>query len=292
MNTCERRPRPYVGVSGVVTYENIQPSGLAVRVPQQLFVEARAEKAGLYATDRLLALGVKATHKTQFQDRENKYGREWYPVGEQEFAGALDIKDKHPHTLGVAQTYLDIHHVADAGYRKRFMRRIAERGRSWLQAVQFDMLPWDDNDDMFDFLDKLRTNHPNLQVLLQCHGPAMEQLGEKGVAQKLGRHAHLLNYVLFDSSHGTGTHMDARRLGGFLYEAYASEPLDRVGFAVAGGLNAQNISEDLPALLAKYPDLSWDAEGQLHPLNNAGKRPLQLDAVEEYLRASVGVINS
>lgn len=285
------RPRSYVGVSGVVCYKDVQPSGLVVTEPQQLFVEGHAQRAGLYDTDRLLLLGVKATHKAQFQDRENKYGREWYPVGEQEFARALVAKDEHSRTLGVAQMYLDINHVMNSEYRKVFMRRIAERGRAWLEAIQFDMLPWHNNDDMPDFLDKLRQNHPDISVLLQCHGPAMEQLGEKGAAQRLGRYAGLLDYVLFDSSHGTGTRMDTGRLDGFLEEAYSSEALEGTGFSVAGGLNAEVVREDLPVLLEKYPDLSWDAEGQLHPLNNVGKRPLQMDAVKDYLQASVDIIN-
>lgn len=266
------------------------PSGLEVRIPQQIFLESYAERAGLFDTGRLLALGVKATHKVQFEDLENKYGRDWYPVGADDFAGALGDKARHQHTLGVAQTYLDIHHVHDSEYRKSFTRRITERGRAWLQAIQFDMLPWHEQDSMFFFLSKLRENHPDLQVVLQCHGPAMEQLGEKGVVQKLGYYAELLDYILFDASHGTGKHMNAGRLDGFLQEAYSSEKLTHVGFAVAGGLNAQTVQDDLPRLLESYQDLSWDAEGQLHPLNNVGKRPLQMDIVKEYLKTSVGVI--
>lgn len=285
------RPRPYVGVSGVANYENRQPSGLVIREPQDLFVEAYAHNVGLFETDRLLALGVKATHKTQFQDKENKYGRDWYPVGEEGLANALRHSKANPNTLAVAQTYLDINHVQNSEYRRVFVNHIVERGRAWIQAIQFDMLPWHDNDDMLEFLGEVKEDY-DVKILLQCYGRAMEELGPKDAVQKLGRHAASIDYVLFDASHGTGKRMDAGKLDGFLDEAYSSDALAGVGFAVAGGLNASAVREDLPALLEKYPDLSWDAEGQLHPLNNAGKRPLQMDYVRDYLQASVDSINA
>ncbi len=291
MNTGERRPTPYVGVSGVVCHKDIMPSGLISTEPQQLFLEAYARNAHLFDTGRLLALGVKATHKTQFQDSENKYGDEWYPVGEQAFTDALGPKERHTHSLGVAQMYLDVHHVHDAEYRHAFVGQTVRRGQKWLRAVQFDMLPWHDNDEMLEFLGTVRWRH-NVKTLLQCYNQAMEELKPKGVVQKLGRFAGNIDYILFDASHGTGKRMDAQRLDGFLEEAYSSEALNGVGFAVAGGLNAAAVQEDMPLLLEKYPDLSWDAEGQLHPLNNVGKRPLQMDAAKAYLRASADVLRA
>lgn len=289
MNKREGRPRPYVGVSGVVCRKDVQPSGLVVTEPQQLFLEGYAQNAGLYDTGRMLALGVKATHKTQFEDIENKYGREWYPVGESEFTNALGDKERHPHVFGVAQAYLDVRRVDDAEHRKQFTRRVAYRGRKFLQAIQFDMLPWHHNDDVFVFMEKLKENH-DLQVILQVHGEAMSELGSGGVVQKLGAHAVNIDYLLFDASHGTGKRLNAHRLDEFLEEAYSSSLLARTGFGVAGGLNAKNVREDIPVLLKKYPDLSWDAEGQLHPVNNLGKRPLQMDETKKYLQASADVL--
>jgi hypothetical protein len=108
------RPPPYVGVSGVIT-----PG-------QQEELEQLAVTSGLTGR-RILLLGVKAVHKTQFLDVENKYGPEWYPVGADAFTAALEPRPEPGGTLAVAQLYLDVDHVADAAYRDAFMARVRAR---------------------------------------------------------------------------------------------------------------------------------------------------------------------
>ncbi len=61
----DRNNAPYVGVRGVVG------------VGQQLALSGSTSSSGL-AAHRLLLLGVKATHKTQWLDVPNKYGA-WFP---------------------------------------------------------------------------------------------------------------------------------------------------------------------------------------------------------------------
>lgn len=294
MNNLEGRPQSYIGVSGVVKQRHVEPSGIEWQEWQHMFLQAHADGAGLFAAGRTLALGVKATHKTQMENNhggiENKYGRDWYPVGD-EFSDAINPGLLTDNMMTVAQAYLDINHVSNPVYRRDFVRTVAKRGESWLQAIQFDMLPWDRDDEYLEFLEDVHDNH-HLKVILQCHKEAMDRLGEKGVVRKLGRYAADIDYVLFDASHGTGKRMDVAKLDTFLEEAYSSSDLEDVGIAVAGGLNARIIREDLPQLLVKYPDLSWDAEGQLHPVNNVGKRPLQMEYVKDYLFASVEITKS
>ena len=98
--------------------------------------------------------------------------------------------------------------------------------------------------------------------------------------------------MLFDASHGKGVRMDAMRLYPFIETAYESNELCTVGITVAGGLNSQVVREDLPQLVQDYPDLSWDAEGQLHPVNRDNKRPLDMPIVMDYFDASVEVLRS
>ena len=184
---------------------------------------------------------------------------------------------------------MDVDHVDDPAYRDEFVRRICRRGRVWLNALQLDLLPWHDNDAMLPFLETVKADTGNA-ILLQAHGEAMSRLGPEGVARQLGRYAHVLDYVLFDASHGKGVRMNPAALKPFLDASYASPALAHVGFGVAGGLNAQVVREDVPALLAEHPDLSWDAEGQLHPVNATGKRPLDRQLVREYLEASADVL--
>jgi hypothetical protein len=272
----EQLKQPYVGVSGIVSPEvQAQLEGIAV-------------ESGLHEKGRLLALGVKAVHKTQFLDIENKYGKEWYPVGEDAFKHALRHDNPNTDTIAVAQTYLDVEHVDSKDYRDKFLQRIVERGRPWLQAVQFDMLPWHANYETLEWLEKVKEQ--NVEVFLQAHKNAMEELGPRGVIRRLGRHAHLIDYLLFDSSHGTGQRLDVSALKPFVAEAYSSLDVSHTGIALAGGLHGAVVREDLPELVAQFPNLSWDAEGQLHPARQDGKRPLDLAVTEDYLRASSEIL--
>lgn len=268
--------QPYVGVSGVTSPE------------VQATLEVTAEQVGLASKGRALALGVKAVHKTQFLDVENKYGKEWYPVGETAFTNALRHNKPNPATIAVAQTYLDVDYVGNKQYREWFLKRIVKRGQPWLQAIQFDMLPWHNNKDMWEFLENVK--ECDVEIFLQAHKNAMETLGPKGSVELLGEHAHLVDYVLFDSSHGTGTRLNVAALTPFIYEAHNQLDLTQTGIAIAGGLNGQIVREDLPQLVGEYPNLSWDAEGQLHPVNEHGKRPLDILKTRDYLQASADIL--
>lgn len=272
----ERIKQPYVGVSGVISPET------------QASLEDIATTVGLHEKGRLLALGVKAVHKTQFLDIENKYGADWYPVGEDAFKHALRHDNPNPNTIAVAQAYLDVEYVDSREYREKFLERIVKRGNPWLQAIQFDMLPWNTNYKTLDFLEKVKKQ--GVEIFLQAHKNAMEELGPDGVVRRLGHYAHLIDYLLFDSSHGTGKRLDTSALRPFVAAAYDGLDLSQTGIALAGGLNGAVVREDLPELVAQYPNLSWDAEGQLHPTNQYGKRPLNLALTEDYLRASSEIL--
>lgn len=274
----ERMKQPYIGVSGVINPE------------VQRMVEAMAVENGLPERNRAVALGVKAVHKTQYLDIENKYGPEWYPIGERAFSEALRRDVANKNSIGVAQAYFDIHHVADSEYRQAFLQRILQRGQPWLDAIQFDMLPWHDNPDMWAFLESVKKE--GLQVFLQAHGMSMSTLGPEKSVRTLQQHAELIDYVLFDASHGTGTRLDVAALRPFIAEAYEQFDSSQTGVAVAGGLNSQRVREDLAQLVQEFPHLSWDAEGQLHPENAAGKRPLDMDTTRDYLAASSSIISS
>lgn len=269
---------PYIGVSGVVD------------AYQQEIVAQLSDSSGLFDMGRALVLGVKATHKTQILDIENKYGPEWYPVGGQEFSRAIDpgVTPGKP-IIGVAQAYLEKDLAGDPDYRNRFVSRLAERGAPWLQGIQFDMLPWHTDESMLPFLEKIKDEH-GLKIFLQCHNNAMDELGSSGVAHRLHRYGTAIDYLLFDASHGTGKRLDVDRLRSFVGSIYVSSWLGHVGVAVAGGLDAVTVREELPRLLDDFPDVSWDAEGRLHPATPRGTRPLDMRAVREYLRASAEVL--
>lgn len=236
------------------------------------------------ADHRQLALGVKAVHKTQYLDIENKYGREWYPVGE-EFTQALSPA----WSINIAQICFDQERVRDPNYRDEFIGRVHRRGKKWLDALQFDLLPWHEDDSMLPFLEdvKEKTGHT---IILQAHSEAMSKLGPDALPVKLGKYAHALDYVLFDASHGKGVRMQPDALLPFLDASYDYHGLAGVGFGVAGGLCAEVVREELPALLEHHRDLSWDAEGRLHGTYEDGVPGLDWGKAKDYLEASHDVL--
>lgn len=273
----EKYPESYIGVSGVVNES------------QQEQLESFAEEFGFTRLRRQLMLGVKATHKTQFLDIPNKYGPEWYPVGGEQFEKAISERKFGSKTIAVAQAYFDVDYVDNQKYRDEFSNRIFERGEQWIDGIQLDMLPWQANPVMLDFLAELKSKH-HTKILLQCHKKAMELLGPKGVSEKLGYYSDSIDYVLFDSSHGTGAKLDVDKLKYFIDAGYDNCELNSVGFAIAGGLNEETVREELPKILGDFPDVSWDAEGNLHPMTKDATRPIDMDVAKNYLRSSAKVV--
>lgn len=272
---------PYVGVSGV--------NGLH----QQAELEAVANEVELHEglNRRVLLLGIKATHKTQYLDVPNKYGEEFYPVGEKGFQYALDRSvSSRDSVLPVAQIYLEPELATDNTYRQAFTDKLLSRGGSWLRGMQYDMLPWHQH-DFRDYLGDVREIYGR-KIILQAHGPAMDDLGPARLAQALGQYGPVLDYVLFDSSHGKGEKLHTAQLRKFLHEAYSVSELDHIGFGIAGGLDEEIVRGELPPLLREFPDLSWDAEGKLHPIIKQGARPLNMRAAKRYLQASAHVIKN
>jgi hypothetical protein len=85
--------------------------------------------------------------------------------------------------------------------------------------------------------------------------------------------------------------MNAEILRPYLEAGYNSNELSRVGFSIAGGLNANIVRQELPAIVKDYPDISWDAEAQLHPVQYDGTRPIDRGRTADYLEASAEVLS-
>lgn len=262
-------PVPYVGVSGVVAPE------------QQQWVHEAAEP--ILEKGRKLLLGVKAVHKTHWLEQENKYGPYHYPVGSSITTSLSRLSEGE---MGVAQVYLDLKQAAIDGeqrYEERFVEKLLGRNASWLTGIQFDMLPWHQH-DYTQLLQMIKDR--DHEVLLQCYGKIMEQHSPSDVKELLKKYSGLVDYVLLDASHGQGKRLDVEQLQPFIAELSA---IDGVGLGIAGGLNAKVVLQELPALLAQYPDLSFDAEGNLRLPEN-GESALDRNTTTQYLQAAAQVI--
>lgn len=298
------RPHEYIGVSGVVNQE------------QQAELEEVFAETGL-ADKRKLQLGVKATHKAQYLGIENKYGREWYPVGHE----INEVMGYSPNVMGVAQVCLDPELTHDDVYRRAFLERsLGTAAWQWVTGIQYDMVPnWCCQADLIDtmvaeaalvvneshfpafeqvpYLDgrallyrgavdpkaTLRT------VTLQCQNDVMNHHTPRELAERLSRIPEL-DYALLDASGGRGIRLNPDALLPYLEAIYDNPHLSRLGVAIGGGLNAEVVRTELPKILRHFPDVSWDAEGQLHPVNADGKRPLDMQVVREYFEASAEVL--
>lgn len=273
----EKRPE-YIGISGVVNKD------------QQAELVEMFDALGLHQ-QRVLQLGVKATHKTQWLGIENKYGREWYPVGS-EIDQALQ---NGMGTTGVAQICFDSELVHSNYYRREFIvRALARTTHSWLTGVQFDMLPWFDNPNILDEtlpngVYYLEDSAKDITVTLQCQGDIMQQHTPIEIADMLARYPQL-DYVLFDNSCGRGIQMNADELLPYIHTVNTHNDLQDLHVAVGGGLNARVVRAELPKVLRHFPQVSWDAEGQLHPVNNQARRPLDMQMTKEYLEACAEVL--
>lgn len=272
------RPASYVGVSGVVNQEQ-----------QRTITEYARDVFEL--SDTVLMLGVKAVHKTQWLDVTNKYGPEWYPVGQESFSNALTYEAGNGN---VAQVFLEPTELAaDPQYAAQFIRQMKERGSDWLRIIQFDMLPYHRDPEALSYIIQ-EARHSDVDsheygTIVQCHSDAMSE-GPAVAIEKIKRLSpDEIDWVLFDASHGTGKTMDPDALRPFLDAAFADEDLKRVGFGIAGGLDERTVLEKLPMLLAEYEDLSWDAEGKLHKTPDGS---LDMDQTKRYLRASADIIQN
>lgn len=283
----------YIGISGVVNQE------------QQAELEGMFKEYGL-DQKRTLNLGVKVTHKPQYLGIENRHGREWYPVGD----ALRTVLDRHewfpgdelPFSSGVAQVCLDGDLVHEQAYRTEFWRRSIGRfalldSGYWPRAIQFDMLPdWCEasgNEIAGEMLSRVaweaESRKRDHYAILQCQGGIMTAHSPTQIAEALDRlsvgHDGWADYVLFDASGGRGIRMDSEALLPYIDATY-----DKRGVAVGGGLSAGVVRDELPAILSHFPDVSWDAEGQLHPVNADSKRPLDMEACRAYFEASAEVL--
>jgi phosphoribosylanthranilate isomerase len=291
MNTRESRAS-YIGVSGVVDQDQQRSLEHLARHYKLTDPEATRSDSRL---SRSIALGVKAVHNTQWLDRPNKYGPSWYPVGATSFARAVHASTPDE-TLNVAQVYMDPTTIAaDPTYADAFIEQILERGEAWVDALQFDMLPYHDDTLSTDWpalMERIhqRTNN-RVETILQCHSPAMSR-GPKAAVERLKKFGSTVDRVLFDASHGTGREMNGASLRTFLDAAYSDRDLAATSFGIAGGLNTERVQKHLPAIVRQFPDISWDAEGQLHKPFGELDRGLDMDKVRGYLAASAKVLDA
>lgn len=279
------RHESYVGVSGVVSPD------------QERWLAKYGHDIGLDLTRRL-HLGIKATHDAQYLDQPDQSGDMWHPVGAEAFRHSVIPERDQPNVTHIAQMYMDPAEInRDELYPKRFVRKIQERGQGILDGIQFDRLPYADDIKKWGRVinHAKKSEFGELAVIVQCDPKAMAQGTEKAIEalMRLSMAAgedSAIDYVLFDASSGTGKEMNSDALLPFLDAAYSNKYFEAMGtnFGVAGGLNADMVRRHMGKILARFPDVSWDAESRLH--RGTDDKSLNVVTTESYLAESVVAI--
>lgn len=116
------------------------------------------------------------------------------------------------------------------------------------------------------------------RIVLQIGRKAMETVGGtiQDTVNKLSHYVEVIDDILFDPSGGQGKPFDTRQAYEFL--SAITDKGWNIGLGVAGGLGPDSLNLVEP-LIAKFPNLSIDAEGKLRNDQNN----LDLKAVRDYL---------
>lgn len=209
------------------------------------------------SSDRLLMIGVLASRRTCAGLPERM------PRRHPDVDAIAGIFQDHPLALNLVHYYTD--EPATLG---RQLAALVERVGPGLDGVQINGT-WPSRAD----LEEVRSVRPGLRVILQ-RNPASR-------AESLGELAGLVDDILLDASAGRGRPVDPESALPSL-EALAGSG---VGLGVAGGLCAENLPLIEP-LLARFPDLSFDAESRLRDAEDN----LDLSKVKGYVEAALRLV--
>lgn len=214
-------------------------------------LQRQSEKAGYQ-----LLFGVQTSEKTQVEEIENKYGKDWYPVGPGQLSlslrsGGGNILHINFETLAPDAIPLMTKLVYNnAQYKDPYEPEPA-------YGIQLNRLPWHEVDFTSSF-ERISRVLPISRFILQASSAQIGQLDPKEFAKILRAYSTNVSTVLLDDSSGTGKPLDPQQLRPYIDAVYRQNDMPSV--AVAGGLNPANVGFKLEGLLADYPNLSIDAE--------------------------------
>lgn len=239
---------PYIGITGFTSAAQVQDA-LA------LFPSS---------SDRRLMIGVLASRRTCAGLPERMPER--HP-GVDAIAG---IFQDHPLALNLIHYHTD--EPATLGSQ---LAALVERAGPSLDGVQING-HWPSRSD----LEEVRSVRPDLRVVLQVNPAA--QGGSLRDLRDLRELAGLADDVLLDASAGQGRPVDPESALPYL-EALEDSGL---GLGVAGGLCVENLPLVEP-LLARFPDLSFDAESRLRDAEDH----LDPAKVREYVETALRLVS-
>lgn len=193
-----------------------------------------------------------------------------------------------PKNADVAKIFIDhpdvynVLHYADFEPIDVFenLSKAVDLGGDNLQALQLDMC-WPDPKD----LQRLKDNHPHLDLILQVGRKAFDMVEEdpKKLVAELAKY-EVLDSVLLDKSMGEGLEMNPNFFLPFVVEIF-DRFREELHVALAGGLGPATIQLVEP-IAKEFPLVSIDAQGRLRPSRSA-LDPIDWEMAYKYLHEAL-----
>lgn len=260
MNTSVPSFVPYIGITDFMS-----------RLQTQAMLDRFSQASKNQLVPHRLMVGVMMSYKT-LHGKETKWSEAFPPNGE-----VANIFIRHPLAFNTLH-YADYDKV---DFFNSLVHAISSWGGDNIDAVQLDMI-WPEPADVANVIHATRKQ---IKVILQVGKNAMEQANNDPleVLTRLRDYEGAIDGVLFDKSMGQGKIMDVTELLRHVEMAYEQLPWLRV--AVAGGLGPTTVQIAEP-LIARFPNISIDAQGKLRPSGSA-LDPIDWSLAETYLRRAI-----
>ncbi|MCX6712719.1 MAG: hypothetical protein NTY66_00740 [Candidatus Vogelbacteria bacterium] len=151
-----------------------------------------------------------------------------------------------------------------------------------LHAVQLDMT-WPDPGAVASAVHDSRRI---LEVILQIGPQALEAAGND-LNELTSDYRQVASRVLIDLSIGKGQPLNPAKIIPLL--EIVADALPEAGLVVAGGLGPDSVESLLGTILDRFPQVSWDATGQIC-VGGSGMNPLDLSRAGNYLQRSLALL--
>jgi hypothetical protein len=266
--------RPYIGITDFMT-------NLQVEHMLNVFRKHRAE-----GSLRRLHVGVMMSfktlygHETQWTNAfpaKEILGQIFYFVGNPDSLRFKEMNEDLMHTL----------HYADYQERPDVVKNLTDAlayAGPFVDALQLDMI-WPDPDKVKE---AIKASGKDIEVILQIGENAMEDAKNDSteIVERLYFYQDVITHVLLDKSMGKGLGMNAKELLPFARAIRKAYP--NLGLVIAGGLGPETMHL-AQSIVAEFPDVSIDAQGQLRPSKSA-LDPIDWDIASQYLIEALSIL--
>lgn len=247
--------RPYIGVSAVM--HRSDASALLALMPED--------------SEHLLMIGTVASLKT-LRGQTNSLPHRFVLMEDM-----ADVFVKHPLALNL------IHYASEEPETlDEQLTKLVEYGGPNLHGFQLNIV-WPDIDALGRFI----SEYPEMTMIMQVSGRTLEAVGNDmdRLVERLGNYSGLIDRLLLDMSRGYGVAIDPAKMRPLLETLVPRSANLHMKIGFAGGLGP-DLLDPARAILADFPDTSFDAEGKLRDSDDH----LSLVRASSYVIESLGIV--